>query len=224
MSSGPGHTNLNPHKIPTAHKFAVPLVYLDDLAARYLARHAQEFNTSRTEPATRPKLFRDHHDFLVSEDARYARETKPQYNVSDPPILPTSPKTSGTASLCSGSGRPSVTPPDVIDIDDVDQEILWHQLPELPLSTAPASPVTSDTDEVYAEPGNFCSELPADSQRALTASADIIERMQALQLNSRATTPTAHPGEFISRIPDRWHEGIPKRCTTYQTVALKQPS
>ena len=86
------------------------------------------------------------------------------------------------------------------------------------------SPDTSDTDEIYAESGNFRSELPADTQHDLTASADLIERMQALQLNSRATTPTAHPGEFISRIHDHWHEGIPKRCTTYHTVALKQPS
>ena len=132
MSSGPGHTNLNPPKVPTIHKFAVPLVSLDALAARYRARHAQEFNTSRSEPATRPNLFRDHHDFRVSEDARYARETKLQYNVSDPPILPTSPKTSDTTSACPRSGRPSVTPPDVVDIDEVDQEILWHLLPELP--------------------------------------------------------------------------------------------
>ena len=55
-----------------------------------------------------------------------------------------------------------MTPPDVVDIDEVDQEILWHQLPELPLSTAPASPDTSDIDDTYAESENFCSELPAD--------------------------------------------------------------
>ena len=163
------------------------------MAARYLARHAQDLNTSRPTPDTRPNLFHNQPNFLESEDARYARETKGQFSVSDPLIPPASTKTSDTPSVCSGSGRPYVTPPEVVDIDEVDQEILWHQLPELPLSTAPQSPDTSDIDEIYAESGNFCSEPPADFQRDLTASTDVIDRMQTLQLASRSTTPAAHP-------------------------------
>ena len=77
------------------------------MAARYLARHTQDLNTARPEHTTRQNLFRDHPDFLETEEARYKRETKYKFNLSDPPIPPTSPKTSGTPSVCSGPVDPT---------------------------------------------------------------------------------------------------------------------
>ena len=118
----------------SARKIAVLLVSLDELAARYLARHAQDLYTSRPVHPTRQNLSHDHLDFLESDDARYARETMHQFNMTDPPVPPASPKASDTPSVCSSSGHPYVTPPEVVDIDEVDQEILWNQLPELRLT------------------------------------------------------------------------------------------
>ena len=106
--------------------FGYHLAFPDGLAARYLARQAQDLNTSRPALATRPNLLHGHPDPRKPEDARYALETKAQFNVSDPPIPPASPKASDNPSVCSGSGRLSVTPPEVVDIDGVDQEIIWQ--------------------------------------------------------------------------------------------------
>ena len=67
-------------------------------------------------------------------------------------------------------------------------------------NSARAIPVT--TDEIRAHPVGPCSELRVDFQGDFAATAALRRRLQALQPDSRAATPTAQLGASISGILD----------------------